>query len=112
MAPASANQSDSRLGPLFEQLKKTSSDGEAEVIESRIWEIWTEPPGGGEDVAALMTRGMLALAIDDYPTALAAFDEVVEKQPEFAEAWNKRATVHFLLDDIPRSIADIRQVLA
>ena len=48
----------------------------------------------------------------DGPTALAAFDLLVTREPEFAEAWNKRATLLYLEGDDAGSIADIRRTLA
>lgn len=47
----------------------------------------------------------------DYQGALATFDDLVERNPEFAEAWNKRATVHYLLGNDEASVADIVETL-
>ena len=48
----------------------------------------------------------------DYPEALDILDQVIVLKPDFAEGWNKRATVHYLADDYASSVADIRQTLA
>jgi len=52
-----------------------------------------------------MRQGILRSALDDFSTAVAW-------APDFAEAWHKRATVHFLMSDYPASIADLRRTLA
>ena len=52
------------------------------------------------------------MAAGDARTAGAAFDLLVQLQPRFAEAWNKRATLRYLIGDDEGSIADIRQTLA
>ncbi|MEQ8394810.1 tetratricopeptide repeat protein [Thalassobaculum sp.] len=63
-------------------------------------------------MSGAMARGLRAMREADHATALAAFDTAVRLAPEFAEAWNKRATVHFLRGDYTRSIADVRRTLA
>ncbi len=52
-----------------------------------------------------MRQGILPSALDDFSTAVAW-------APDFAEAWHKRATVHFLMGNYPASIADLRRTLA
>ena len=47
----------------------------------------------------------------DYRLALAAFDDLVERNPGFAEAWNKRATLHYLMGNDEASVADIVETL-
>lgn len=106
---AIADQSDSRLPDLFKQLQQAKSPGEAMVIESAIWEIWSE--SGSKDLDRLMLEGMAAMAIRDYATAMTDFDEVTRRAPQFAEGWNKRATLLYLLGDLQASLADIDRVL-
>jgi tetratricopeptide (TPR) repeat protein len=111
MAPGAvrADQRDTRLGPLFARLKTTASVTEAEAIERRIWRIW----GECADAAAgqLMREGVIAMAERRYPVALERFDQVVEEVPDFAEGWNKRATVYYLMGNYSASVLDIRRTL-
>jgi tetratricopeptide (TPR) repeat protein len=110
VGPARADQNDSRLGGLFERLKEAESPREAGEVEGRIWQIWSESDDGA--VRGLMRDGIAALERGDYPHALTKFDQMVVIAPNFAEGWNKRATVHYLLGDYGQSLADIAKTLA
>ncbi len=105
-----ANQNDPRLGPLFDRLKAASSAEAAADEEQAIWRIWHE--SGSAEIDALMVRGLRAMGARDLPAALAAFDEMVRRAPRFAEAWNKRATVNYMMGRFADSAADIDRTLA
>lgn len=107
---AVADQTDPRLGDLFAQLRAASAASHAIAIEAEIWRIWGE--SSDADAQALYARGTAAMAAGDARTASAAFDLLVQVQPRFAEAWNKRATLRYLVGDDDGSIADIRRTLA
>ena len=111
MAPdaARSDQRDARLDPLFARLQSTASDTEAQAIERRIWLIWSESAETRLDV--LMQEGVVAMAQRRLRAALERFDRMVEQAPDFAEAWNKRATVHFLMGDYRASVRDIQRTL-
>lgn len=108
-SPALADQRDGRLDALFERLQETSDPVDAATIQQRIWQIWIE----SDDAASnqLMRRGMAAMASGDPDSALDAFDELVTLAPDFAEAWNKRATVYYLMGKLDESVTDIQQTL-
>lgn len=106
--PSIADQSDPRLEPLFEQLK-AASEPEAMSIEQKIWTIWLEP--SDSKVESIMQGGTEAMGRGDFRAALDAFDQVVTIAPEFAEGWNKRATIHFFLNNLKQSLADISTAL-
>jgi len=107
--PNAASQKDPRLGPLFEQLRQATSSGEAHNIEQRIWRIWTN--SGDMAVDTLMAKGIVAMAREHYDEARDAFDEIVRRAPEFAEGWNKRATLNYLTGDFKASVADVEKTL-
>jgi tetratricopeptide (TPR) repeat protein len=52
-----------------------------------------------------------AIANKDYPQALDFLDRVVTMAPDYAEGWNKRATVYYLTDDYSKAMADLKHVL-
>jgi len=108
--PAAAGQDDERLDYLFAQLKTTDDEVKAHVIEQMIWRIWIE--NGDPAVDQAMTDGIAAMASGDYPAALADFDTVVKLAPGFAEGWNKRATVYYLMKNYAASVADVERTLA
>ena len=107
---ASADQTDSRLPDLFVRLKTAETSGQALRTESRIWRLWLQ--GQTEEETRLMAEGVAAMQAGDLVQALDRFDVLVSIAPNFAEAWNKRATVHFFLGNYAKSVADIEQTLA
>ncbi len=108
-APVAADQSDERLKGLFERLKATPDPLEAQRIESEIWQIWIDC--GQEDMNAVMEQGIRAMNMGQLKEAIAIFDRVVTELPDFAEGWNKRATVHYLNGDYSASVVDIERTL-
>jgi tetratricopeptide (TPR) repeat protein len=107
---AAADQTDPALDGLFARLQATQSQREARALESLIWERWLATDD--DDVRLLLLRGIAHMRRGELDRALAAFDAVVERAPGFAEGWNKRATVYFLLNDYASSVADIERTLA
>ena len=109
MPDARADQTDPRLGPLFDRLKAAADAAVARPIELEIWRIWGETPD--PENRALLERGVDAMGAGDTRTARAAFDLLVIRAPRFAEGWNKRATLLYLVGDDDASVADVRRTL-
>lgn len=105
-----ADQGDARLEGLFVVLRTTPDADEALAAEARIWGIWLE--SGHEDIDALMARGVGAMENRRYDDAVTLFGEITARAPQFAEGWNKRATVYFLQQDYTASVQDIQRTLA
>jgi len=108
--PGLADQTDARLNPLFDRLKAAERPAEIGAIEQQIWSIWFETPD--EQVSGLMVEGQRAMSRGDQMMALDVFDQVVDQAPDFAEGWNRRATLHYMLDNLEESLADIEVTLA
>jgi len=95
-----------------ERLLKHMSDAAEpvrEAAQSALLEIWHR--SGDPVIDQLLAKGvqqMQAQALDD---ALATFDLIVRRKPDFAEGWNKRATVYFLLGRGEESLKDCDEVL-
>ncbi|MGI9395230.1 MAG: tetratricopeptide repeat protein [Boseongicola sp.] len=104
-APALADQNDPRLSKLFAEIREVSSPTEAAPIEAHIWAIWLET--SDQPAASLLQIGLDAMQANDYIAALQAFDRLVTIAPDFAEGWNKRATVHYLVGNLEQSLDDI-----
>ncbi len=111
LAPGSsrADQYDARLEPLFERLQTTSDPADAAALQQQIWQIWIE----FEDpsVSQMMRSGVAAMARGEHEAALDMFDRMVKQAPDFAEAWNKRATVLYLMGRFEESVLDIQHTL-
>lgn len=108
--PAMADQNDQRLDPLFEKLKAAPDIDAAKEIEFHIWDIWSKANTAGGGV--LFRQGVQYMNHGEHEKALVNFNALVEIEPEFAEGWNKRATLHYLMGNYDGSVADIQRTLA
>jgi tetratricopeptide (TPR) repeat protein len=107
---ALADQTDRRLDGLFEQLRTTADPELGAFLTSQIWGIWRHTDN--EAAARLMEKSARAMALEQYDDALVALNEVVKKAPEYAEGWNTRATLLYLMGDYSASAVDVRRTLA
>lgn len=106
---AIADQNDPRLDELFEQLHTTDNQQAGDDVTDKIWEIWRE--SGDAEIDKLMKNGIAAMERGHLRQAVFIFDRIIETAPEFAEGWNKRATVYFFLKEYHKSAADVRTTL-
>jgi tetratricopeptide (TPR) repeat protein len=109
-ATAAADQKSPALDGLFQRLKTATSPAEAKTIENRIWDLWHHK--GVEAVDRTMALGIVAASQGDLRRSLDYFDRVVQAAPDFAEGWNKRATIYYMMGDYAASVEDIRRTLA
>ena len=98
------------LDRLFAQLRQADGKEMAGVLENAIQAMWLRSGSPTADV--LMKQAGAAVEAKSYGPALAILDTVVELYPDYAEGWNRRASVHFLRGDYTSSMSDIEQVLA
>lgn len=105
-APARAQ----RLDELFARLKTTKAEEDGDEIVSQIWKAWQQ--SGSAELDAAMQRSILLMGQGLAPLALPILDGIVAQKPDWAEGWNKRATVLYLMGEYDRSLADIDRVLA
>jgi tetratricopeptide (TPR) repeat protein len=107
---ALADQTDKQLPQLFVKLKAASSPAEAQPLEAAIWKRWSETQD--DDARFPFSRGLESLEEQEFKEALRYFTEAARRAPNFAEAWNKKATVEYLLGDYAASVASIERTLA
>ena len=79
-------------------------------VESAMWSVWSR--SGDEMVDRLFAVGVEQMGQRQLEAAAETFSRIIQRRPEFAEGWNKRATVYFLLGDYNRSLADCDEVMA
>jgi tetratricopeptide (TPR) repeat protein len=96
--------------PRVAERLRLGDEAEHEAAEAALWAIWSRSGDAGID--QLLTRGARLMSEGEFGPALALFDEVVRLRPAFAEGWNKRATVLFLLGRNAESLRDCAEVLA
>lgn len=95
---------------LFGALKAAPDATSAKAIEDRIWAVWIVSPSDTANL--LMTRVKTAIDTKDLDLAVKLLDAIIAIKPDYVEAWNRRATIHYMRKDFNRSLADIRQILA
>ena len=106
---ALADQNDPRLNNLFKKLNETENQDEIRDLISDIWNIWYEVDD--PKVIEYFEKGIQAMNLRNYPLAIRFFNNLIEKDPNFAEGWNKRATVHFMMGNFDQSMQDIIKTL-
>jgi tetratricopeptide (TPR) repeat protein len=97
--------SQTMLDTLFDKLKAATDPVSVQTLEQAIWEQWVMVPDPGH--RQLMFRGIAEMQQQELQNAAATFTKLIEVAPELSEAWNKRATVWWLLGDFQASVADI-----
>lgn len=114
--PATGNQTapvDDRgvaIDALLKQLEAATDEKAASVIEEAVWQLWLH--SGSDTVDLLMSRVIAAMKADDYSLALELLNHIVKLKPDYAEGWNKRATVFFYLRDYASSLRDVERTLS
>ena len=105
-----SDQTDPRLGELFAELAGERDPERILTAETAIWRIWLD--GGEPSLNEGMARGILAMNTNRFDDAAERFTELIAAAPNFAEAWNKRATVYYLMERYEDSVRDIERTLA
>ena len=107
--PLKADQYDLRLKNLFNQLQETEIETEIESITIDIWDIWHET--NDPKISSDFFKGIGLMHNGNLETSINYFTKVIETNPNFAEAWNKRATAYYLLGNFDKSMLDINETL-
>lgn len=107
--PLAAISPSQKLDTLFAQLKRLRDPSAAQGVVGEIWGVWNN--SGSATVDLMLRSADAAVAKQQYSAALDYLDEAIALKPDYAESWNKRATLHFKTGNYERSMADIAQVL-
>jgi tetratricopeptide (TPR) repeat protein len=103
------DQTDIRLPNLFDELTDASNRLDAKIIEQKIWVIWHTGPD--PEVDEWFNQAQAAASSGDSLRALQIFKSVTSKYPRYAEGWNQRAIMHYLMGDIEDSLKTIAKTL-
>lgn len=109
MADAKPSPQRSSLDELFARLASAKDEAEANGIANLIERRWSR--SGSDTADLLMSRATEAIHKKEYPVAVELLDRVLALEPQWAEAWNRRATAFYLLEDPASAMADVRQVI-
>ena len=99
-----------KLNQLFEQLKKSDNASIALEIEMKIWNIWSTHPTQDKFTRSL-EKGSGLMSIGELELSVKVFSTIINADPDWAEGWNKRATVFYLMGRYQDSLNDIDEVL-
>ena len=102
---------DEELGLLFNQLLEIQSSSEADEITLKIWEIWTND-AETEFGQSTMLEGVSLMNRNSLVAAEELFSELIRSSPNYIEAWNKRATVRYMMGQLENSLNDVYVVLS
>ena len=108
-----AEERESELNNLFKQLKNSEATKAIE-IENKIWRIWSTHPSNdrrGYRLTELLAQGSFLIAKEELNRAYEIFSQIILVDPNWSEAWNKRATVLYILGRYEESQEDINEVL-
>jgi len=109
LSVALADERKKQLDKLFNELK-TDNPVLTFEVEQKIWKIWSTHPKKNE-LTLMLSEGSTLVKNDKLNEAVNIFTKVIELDPNWAEAWNKRATVLYLLGEFQKSQNDIDNVL-
>ena len=115
LSNVNAEERKSELDKLFIQLKNTKNLSSAKIVENKIWEIWLVHPSAdrrGFRLTELLTQGSRLMNRKQFSKAYDLFTQIIAVEPDWAEVWNKRATVLYLMEQYQSSLDDIKITLA
>ena len=104
----------SELDKLFSQLKNSKNLSSAQIVEKKIWEIWLIHPSDdrrGFRLTELLIQGSRLMNLGELNKAYELFTTIIATEPDWSEAWNKRATVLYLMNQYESSLSDIKITL-
>lgn len=102
-------QNGDQLDGLFAQLRVAPDFRTAHRLEQQIWTIWLTP--ADPDLETMMSEVLDAREVGDLPEAIRLLDKLIAAYPDYAEAWNQRATMYYMVGDYQHSLADCAKVL-
>lgn len=107
--PAQSQTREEKLDNLFHELRRTSNEAKAVRLAAQINTLWSQ--SGSATVDLLMQWANAAMIERRYPSAIDFLNEAIALDPDYAEAWNRRATVYFLRNDYAHAMYDINRTL-
>ncbi len=93
------------LDTLFIKLQSATDPSAIKSLEAAIWEQWVMVPDMSQ--RAQMMRGIAEMQQQELKASIETFTRLINVAPDLSEAWNKRATAHWLMGNFPASLADI-----
>jgi len=96
-------------GPLLVKRLSDEHPVVRDLAQQSVWRVWSR--SGDDETDQLLATGVVEMEAGLYAEAIRTFSNVIKRKPDFAEGWNKRATVLFLVGDLRKSLADCDEVM-
>ncbi len=95
--------------PVLLQALRDEDEVVRALAETSLWQVWSR--SGDPQIDALFRLGVEQMREGAAPAAIQTFTSIIEKKPEFAEGWNKRATIYYLTGEYDKSLRDCDEVI-
>jgi tetratricopeptide (TPR) repeat protein len=95
--------------PVLLRALRDQDEGVRAVAESSLWQLWSH--SGDPEIDVLFQLGLEQMSRGDAQAAIRTFTTIIQKKPDFAEGWNKRATIYFLVGEYEKSLKDCDEVI-
>jgi tetratricopeptide (TPR) repeat protein len=95
--------------PALAQALNDADETVRAFAENALWQVWSR--SGEAAIDQLFAIGMEQMSLGQHAAAVETFTRIIERRPDFAEGWNKRATVYYLLGEYQKSLADCDEVI-
>jgi tetratricopeptide (TPR) repeat protein len=95
--------------PALVRALRDGDPGVRSLAENSLWEVWSR--SGDPQIDALFQLGVEQMTQGAPQAAIQTFTTIIEKKPDFAEGWNKRATVYYLTGEYEKSLKDCDEVI-
>ncbi len=79
------------------------------LAENSLWQVWSR--SGDPEVDGLFQIGVEQMQRGAGGAAVETFTQVIRRRPDFAEGWNKRATIYFVMGEFEKSLRDCDEVI-
>ena len=111
LADGRASTNDNELKALFNDLSESETALSAEKIIRQIWTIWIDD-ASSDTSRSVMEQGIKLMNEGRLGAAEKVFSNLILQQPDYIEAWNKRATIRFMMGQLDASLEDVFVVLS
>ena len=95
--------------PVLTQALRDQDPDVRTLAEHSLWLVWSR--SGDPEIDRIFVRGVEEMQRGDLAEAVGTFTEIIKRRPDFAEAWNKRATAYYLAGEFEKSLADCDEVM-
>lgn len=95
--------------PVLVEALRDPDDRVRSLAENSLWQVWSR--SGDPAVDSLFRLGLEQMSGQDAEAAVKTFSQIIQRMPDFAEGWNKRATLYYLVGEYQKSLADCEEVI-